>query len=135
MPDLPELRNGDPLGRRVFSKTRARKASNKKIVPDIFARKGADKLSVDRLDHVPDARMAIIADNTSNQPNELQGWATVTVEKAGQSGRSVNPSSRLDNAYHADIELNLPDGEEQRKHESRQHAIELAAVARWRPRP
>ncbi len=134
MPDLPELRNYDPLGRRVFSGRRARRAANDKIVPDIFMQKGADKLSVDRLDHVPDARMAVIADDTSNQPSELRGWATVTVEKAGQSGRSVNPSSRLDNAYHADIALNLPDGEEQRKHESRQHANELAAVARWRLR-
>ena len=135
MPDLPELANDDALGRRVFSERRARKAANSRIVPDIFIQKGADKLSVDRLDHAPDANMAAIADNTSNQPGGLRGWATVTVEKATKSGRSVSPTPHLDNAYHADIELNLPDGEERRKHESRRHANELAAVARWRRRP
>jgi hypothetical protein len=135
MPELPRLKDDDPLGRRVFSKRRALRAAKSKIIPDIFEQKGADALSVDRLDHVPDAQMATIADNTSNQSNNLQGWATVTVEKAGQSGRLVSPTPQLDNVYHVDIELNLPDGEEQRKHESRRHANELAAVARWRPRP
>lgn len=135
MSDLPEIGNDNALGRRVFSESRARKAANDKIVPDIFIQKGADSLSVDRLDHIPDSEMAVIADNTSNQPNDLQGWATVTVEKAAKSGRSVNPTPQLDNAYHADIELHLPDGEEQRKHEGRRHANELAAVARWRGHP
>lgn len=135
MPDLPELRNEDPLGRRVFSERRARKAANDKIVPDIFIQKDADSLSSDRLDHAPDVEMAMIADSTSNQPKGIQGWATVTVANAGQSGRSVIATPRLDNPYHADIELNLPDSEERRKHESRQHAGKLAAVARWRGRP
>lgn len=135
MPDLPDLRNDDTLGRRVFSERRARKAANSRIVPDIFIQKGADSLSVDRLDHIPDAEMATIADNTSNQESDLRGWATVTVEKASQSERSVSPTPLLDNPYHADIDLNLPGGEERRKHESRRHATELAAVARWRGRP
>ena len=134
MPNLPEVEDDDALGRRVFSERRARRAANNKIVPDIFEQTGANSLSVDRLNHVPDAEMATIADNTSNQDSDLQGWATVTVAKAAQSGRSVNPTPQLDNPYHADIELNLPDGEEKRKHESKRHANELAAVARWRGR-
>lgn len=135
MPDLPELEDDDPLGRRVFSERRAKRAANNKIVPDLFEQKGANSLSVDRLDHAPDAEMATIADNTSNQDNGLYGWAVVTVEKAAQSGRSVSPTPQLDNRYHADIELNLSADAERKKHESKRHATELAAVARWRPRP
>lgn len=136
MPDLPELGNDDPLGRRVFSERRARKAANKQIiVPDIFIQKDADSLSVDRLDHASDTEMAAIANNTSSQDRDLQGWATITVKNVARSGRSVDPTPQLDNPYHADIELNLPSDEQRRKDEGRRHANELAAAACWRPCP
>ncbi len=134
--ELPPLGPVDPLGRGVLSRRRSERAMRGKIDHDTFLEAyGVDSLSVDRLDHASDEVMAEIGDQTADQRGkQFYGWAVVTVEKAGQKGRAVRETPRLDNPYHADIFLNLPDNSERRDLE-KQHANALAACAVYRQRP
>lgn len=126
----------DPLGREVFSERRARKARERGVIThDIFLERGdIDYLSVDRLDLAPDIEMAEIGDrNAGARGKRFFGWAEVSVEHASEMGRRVEPTPLLDNPYHADIFLNLPSGPE-RQDVARQHALNLAKHAAYRPR-
>lgn len=136
MEELPDIDDDDLLGREMFSKRRVRKAERGLIDPSIFEPpRDKDTLSVDRLDLAPDEKMAEIGDmNGSSQGKPFFGWAQVIVRNARARGREVLASPRLDNPYHADIVLPLPDGEERRDAE-RQHALNLAKNASFRPRP
>ncbi len=136
MPILPELRDTDVLGRGVFSRKNAKRADRGKIIHHIFLEKlEAGSLSVDRLDHAADDKMAEIGDWRAHLRKRIFfGWATVTVEQASKRGRSVRATETLENPYHADIYLNISLKMEQ-KDSQIEHAVNLAALAIWRPRP
>lgn len=135
---LPPLQDEDPLGRGVYSTGHARRAKNSKIPHNVFLeREEVESLSVDRLDHAPDHVMAEIGDRIAEgrgPGRKFYGWATVTVAKASEDGRTVRATPQLDNTYHADIDLNIPPTVERRDTQI-QHANTLAAAADWRERP
>ena len=134
---MQTLSPGDPLGRYVPSKTRAVKAAKGGTVAyDLFIEKDAESLSVDRLDVAPDTDMAAIADeNIDARGRVFYGWAVVTVQQARDMSRTVESTPQLNNPYHADIFLDLPDDGAERRDAAKAHAYNLATHARYRPRP
>lgn len=135
--ELPLLKPSDNLGRGVFSSRHVRRAVKGKIVHRVFLEKSerVESLSVDRLDHAFDETMAEIGDQTAFlRERTFYGWAVVTVEDASRDGRTVRETPKLENPYHADIDLNLPDSTERRDIQ-KQHALALASYAHWRERP
>lgn len=135
--ELPPLIPSDLLGRGVFSEKRARKASTRGIIAhnEFLESKDRDNLSVDRLGFAPDLEMAEIADrNAAGRKQTFFGWAVVTVQRASEMARRVRPMPLLDNRFHAEIVLNLPTDAE-RRDVAKQHALNLAMHAEYRPRP
>lgn len=135
---LLPFQDEDPLGRGVLSSSQARRARKSKIVHNIFLEhEEVEFLSVDRLDHATDHVMAEIGDRVAQgrgSGRKFYGWATVTVAKASEDGRTIRATPQLDNIYHADIDLNIPPTGERRDAQI-QHANTLAAAAEWRERP
>lgn len=135
--ELPPLSPEDPLGRYVLSEKRARRALKRGIIAanDFLESLARDHLSVDRLDLAPDKEMAAIADGVAvARGRTFFGWTVVSVRHASEMGRRVEVTPLLDNPFHADIYLNLPDGAE-RRDAAKQHALNLAKRAAYRPRP
>jgi hypothetical protein len=135
---LPGLRAEDPLGRGVFSSKQARRWRNGTGDHQTFLEAAnVPSLSVDRLNHAPGITMAKIGDRIANGRGvnfSFYGWAVVTVKNASQMERTVRATPLLDNPYHADIDVNLPEGSERRDMQ-KQHAVNLARNADWRERP
>lgn len=135
---LPELHDSETLGRSVFSSRLAKRGARGIVVPDVFLeRPEAESISVDRMDHASPTDLAALSENTGRQrtpPREFYGWATLEVVEAASSGRSVRATPKEDNVYHADIFLNLP-YDDQRRDRQKQHATELAALAKWLEAP
>ncbi len=136
--DLPPLQDADQLGRGIFGSRVRDHARRGSIRPTVFLEKEeVESLSVDRLDHAPDEEMAEIGERIARLrgPNrKFYGWATVTVIVASQNGRTVRATPKLDNVYHADIDLNIPPTAERRDNQ-KHHALSLASAASWRERP
>lgn len=136
--DILPISDTDELGREVFSSREAKDARRDIILPKIFmGNEEDDSLSVDRLNHTSDEKMAQIGDRNSELrgPNRsFYGWATVTAEVASSDGRSVRETPQLENPYHADIDLNLATNVDRREQQNA-HANALAAAASWRERP
>ena len=135
---LPELRETETLGRSVFKNRHANRARNGRVVPEIFLeRLDADSISVDRLNYAAPDVLAALSKKTGQRripPRDFHGWATLQVGEATSNGRSVTATPYEENVYHADIFLNLPFDAERRDME-KQHATELAALAKWRDAP
>ncbi len=70
----------------------------------------------------------------SEGPRKFRGWVILIVHDAAANGRTVVPSPLEDNPYHAEICLDLPDGEDRRDIQ-KEHALDLAARARWEEAP
>ena len=136
--DLPTLQEADQLGRGIFAKKERNRARQGIIPHTVFLEKEeVESLSVDRLDHAPDEELAEIGDRNASLrgPNRsFYGWATVTVAVAWQDGRTVRATPRLDNFYHADIDLNIQPITERRDTQNH-HALSLASAASLRERP
>lgn len=82
---LGPFKPDDPLGRGVFSRSRAERARTRGLIAhDIFLERfEATCLSVDRLDHVPDAGMTAVADQIGAERGQrFFGWATLSVAQA-----------------------------------------------------
>ena len=126
------IRDGESLGRGVFSRRNVRRA---RVLYRVFLeRAGVAEISVDRLDHAPPAEAVAIADgNATGRSATFYGWAVVTAQKANANGRQVKASPKLDNPYHADIVL--PDLSVEDQDEQIRHAQELADNSSWRERP
>lgn len=139
---LPPLGPKDILGRSIFSKTRAKRAAKRGVDHHAFLEaEGVTTISVDRLDHASDETMAAISDDVALERSErsgrrqsFYGWATVTVQEASERRRLVHYTPKRGNIYHADIDLNTPVSPEFRDAQ-KEHANELAAKSKWRPRP
>ena len=135
--ELPPLEDSDNLGRGVYKSNEAKRARNNVIMHTIFLeREDANSLSVDRLDIALDEEMTAIGDRNANlrgPDRNFYGWATITVAVASEDGRAVRATPLLENRYHADIDLNVPD-EAERRERQQQHANALAASAEWRNR-
>ena len=131
---LPDLEVHEKLGRTVFSRRRAKRARMKGIIDmDIFLeREEADSISVDRMDHAPPIELAELAKQRGQDrtpPRNFYGWAVLTVGDARRNGRTVEPTPRPGNFYHADVFLNIT--QEERRRVQIQHANELAAHSEW----
>ena len=135
---LPDLRESEAIGRRVFSSRNARRARNGRVVPDIFLESvEAESISVDRLDYAELSVLAALSEKAGQgriPPKHFFGWATLGTGEAASGGRTVKATPDEDNIYHADIFLNLPRSDERRDIQ-KQHANELAAVAEWLDSP
>ena len=135
---LPELHDSETIGRSVFSSRLAKRGRNGSVVPDVFLESlEADSISVDRMDHGSPTDLANLSKKTGQKrtpPRDFYGWATMEAREAASSGRSVRATSKEDNVYHADIFLNLP-YDDQRRDRQKQHATELAALAKWLDAP
>lgn len=132
----------EALGRRVFSRSEARRAARGRIQPKVFLeRPGVRKLSVDRLTRaeaaaelaevVEDAKTA--AANRQLPPNIFCGWAVVNVEAVIRASCSVTDSPLPNNRYHANIVL--PDSAMENDEAQRGYATTLAGKAKWKPCP
>ncbi len=135
---LPPLRPDDPLGRGIHQGNQFKKAKNQgTIVFTVFLERGGINLiSVDRLDHAPDDAMAKIGDAIAagrGSHRSFYGWAVNSVRDASRMNRQVIPLPLLDNQYHANIRLPLPDGAERRDAQI-EHAVDLAKHATYRAR-
>ena len=138
---IPPLQPSDPLGRGVYSGSRAQIwRSGKKDHQTFLVRPDDDEISVDRLGHVADETMAEIQQQVANlrRASGFYGWAVLSVAEAEKSGRAVRADPihelELTNDYHAVIQLNLSEGQDRREQQT-QHATELTAVAEWKPWP
>ena len=132
----------EELGRRVFSRSAARKAaSSGRIQPSIFLeRAGIKKLSVDRLTcaeaAVDIARLVEEAGQSATnrpQPNTFCGWAVVNAEAVIRAGCSVEDDPLPNNRYHANIVL--PESALENDEAQRGYAATLAGRAKWRGHP
>ncbi len=135
--EVPPLSPNEPLGRYVLSESRARKALRRgEIEYDIFLERiDKDRISVDRLDLASDTEMAEIADEVADaRAKRFFGWAVVSVSYASEMGRWVEATPLLNNRFHADVCLKLP-RDADRRDAAREHAINLAKGAKYRPRP
>lgn len=133
---LKDVELTDVLGRGVFDSTKAKRAAkvNGLIAHRIFLENSErDTLSVDRLDFASDDFMTEIQDRVSAPLRKFYGWAQLTVEDASRQQREVHATPNCFNRYHADIILNLLEGEE-RKDAQKSHANDLAAHSTWRAR-
>lgn len=128
----PPLAPDERLGRGVFSESQARRAGRGKIQHNIFLeRLDAESLSVDRLSQAPPAEIVEIARESARlREQPFCGWAVVTCADAAQDGRNVEATPQLNNQYHADIFLNVPEGSE-RRDAQKEHANSLASMAMW----
>lgn len=135
---LPDLDVHERLGRTVFSGRRARRARTKGIIDmDVFLeREEAGSISVDRMDHAPSSELAELSRERGQgriPPRSFCGWAVLTVEDARRNGRTVEPTPRPENRFHADVFLNIT--QEERRRFQIQHANELAAHSKWLEAP
>jgi hypothetical protein len=93
-------------------------------------------LSVDRLGHASDEAMTAIGDRIAagrEGKRTFYGWAVLSVDSAERMGRTVRATPLDDNPYHADIDLHLAKGAEQRDDRT-EHAKDLAERAHWKER-
>lgn len=127
---LPErVGTEEKLGRRVFSRRAAKRASRGRVLPKLFMERGL-LISVDRLSGVSLDEVERVAQKAAlNRDGPFRGWAVVACSEARSAGRRVRSSPRDDNPYHADIVL--PAGATEAHREW--HAQELAAASRWQP--
>ena len=104
---------------------------------DVFLeREEAGSISVDRMDHAPSSELAELARERGQgrtPPQNFYGWAVLTVEDARRNGRTVEPTPRPENRFHADVFLNIT--QEERRRFQIQHANELAAHSKWLEAP
>ena len=142
MAALPGLEAGENLGRSVASETAAKRARRTGVViPNIFLEgRGRGSISVDRMDHAPLRAMAELAMARAAArvpPKRLEGWAMLSVQQAASDGRTVEATPHPDNAYHADILLNIADSmsDIERRRQQKLHAKQLALHATWREAP
>ena len=135
---LLDLQESETIGRRVFSHRNARRARNGRIVPEVFLESlEAESISVDRTDLAKTIVLAAIAQQAGQNrtpQKRFYGWGTIQVGAAASNGRSVRATPDGNNPYHADIYLNLPCDQELRDMQ-KQHANELAALAKWLDAP
>ena len=88
----------------------------------------------DRPDLASDTVIAQISDRRAEALGRIfYGWAVISVEDAGRSGRVVQATPQKNNRWHVSIRLPV----EAQKDEKirRDHADWLAANVQWRPRP
>lgn len=125
----------EELGRGVFSSRHAERAKRSRPPHHIFLeRPGVSDLSVDRLSLAPTVEAAAIAENAAKARDAtFYGWASVSADQAGRSGRRVLASPLFANPYHADIVL--PEATSEDREEQKRHAQELADASHWRGRP
>ena len=131
---LPALRKTENIGRSVFSRRAARRARKGIIIHEVFLESlEVDSISVDRMDHATRGDLAALSIQTGQNrtpPRDFHGWAVLTVDAAAANGRTVKATPDGFNRYHADIFLNLRDDKERRDGQ-KQHANELATLAKW----
>ena len=131
---LPDLGSSENIGRSVFSDKAAKRARKGTVIHDVFLESlEADSISVDRMDHVTRRALAALSIQTGRNRTprrDFHGWAVLTVDAAASNGRTVRATPNEFNRYHADIFLNLRDDEERRDGQ-KQHANELATLAKW----
>ena len=150
------LLKADKLGRDVRSRRDRKHIIGGRPCPSLFIDNASPtNLSVSRLTPKPgqappvdrpylcsDAELAQISDRRVSDlkragklaPNqEFRGWAELSVEDAGQDGRTVLPDPLPDNRSHAQIVL---PAEAEEDYEYRmQQAAALSTKTTWRPRP
>ena len=121
------------LGRRVFSKRRAKKAMNGNVPVDLFLpEEDKCRISVDSLHNHAVPSLNVIAEQDSLQrTSQFEGWAVVRTEIAASSGRKVQETPTCRNPFHADIVL--PDEDCRDKGARKAHAYDLAKSASWQP--
>lgn len=144
--DLPErIRDDEMLGRSVFSGSAAERGKRKGvIIRNVFqVRPDEDCISVDRMNYESDERMALLADvRGKGRGATFYGWAMLSADDAAQAGdaelrRTVEASPLPENPYHANVVMTIPAdlAKNERQDIQKQHAVALAACAKWRPRP
>jgi hypothetical protein len=137
--DLPPLAPHDPLGRGVFSSAEAkrwRRGADGGDTRTFTGATGESSLSVDRLGHASDEVMTAIGDRIAagrEGKRTFYGWAVLSVDSAERMGRTVRVTPLDDNPYHADIDLHLSEGAEQRD-DRIEHVKDRADRAQWKER-
>jgi hypothetical protein len=136
MIELPQTIDAvEEIGRGIFDLKKARQACAGKIHPRVFREKdGFRELSVDRLSFGGHSEVSAAHDN-EREGQSFYGWAALSANDACRNGRTIRAAPIvLTNPYHAEIVL--PESSEiDFVDEQDQHALSLAMLARWLPRP
>jgi hypothetical protein len=133
---LPGVVDDDEdLGRAIFDSAKANKAAKSgEFHPRVFIERHGEKdLSVGRLSFGDLEVIAAIQDKERGR--HCHGWAAVSAASARKAKRTVVPDKLDNNPYHALIILPDAPTPEEFIAAQREHGIELALAAGWRPRP
>ena len=126
-----DLRSEKGLGRRVFSKSIAKKLERGlkgRLYREFLIKPGQTAISLDRLSGAPLGELAALAHAESvSRDGSFHGWALITGEDACGKDRRVIASPLDNNPYHADILL--PASAATDKGERVRHAHELATAS------
>ena len=136
MSPLPDtIDPSETLGRGVFDSRKAEHAQRGVIPPAVFREKsGVRELSADHLSFGNHEKISSVHD-TERSGQRFHGWATLSAEDASRFGRTVVANPILpQNLYHAEIILPDMSGLDADE-EQDQHALNLAMLATWLPRP
>ena len=125
------VKNAEQLGRRIFSKTAAKRAYLRGvIIPNVFDI-GDDLISVDRLSVASLGEVEQAAQRSSGARGPVQGWG----------GRRLRHRTRQRDGFvrrrwptirtHADIVLPLPPADADRARLRKERAQDLAKIAQW----
>ena len=136
MPVPETIADWEELGRGIYSRSAAKRASRNRTPYSVFLPPtGEISISVDRLSVASlGEAIGIARRRSANREGEFRGWATVSVDTACKDDRSVVASPiEGENPYHADIVLPavVVSDRKMQKH----HALALARYSSWREDP
>ena len=134
-----ELDANEDLGRAAFTRQSRNRAIRGVISHRIFLEsEQAESISVDRMGHAPIEELAAWSRKRARKrgaDRQFYGWAVLRVRDAEKDGRNVVATPTPQNRCHADIFLNVTAIGEERKHQQKEHALQLAGHSRWREAP
>ena len=134
-----ELDANEDLGRAVLSHQDRNRALRGVINHRVFLEsEQAESISVDRMNHAPIDELAAWSRERARSrgtDRRFYGWAVLKVRDAKEDGRTVEATPTPQNRCHADIFLNVTATGEERKHQQKEHALQLAEHSRWRGAP
>ena len=136
---LAELDANEDLGRSAFDRRSRNRALRGVIDHRVFLEsEQAESISVDRMAHAMIDELAAWSRERARSrgpSRQFYGWAVLKVRDAARDGRTVKATPTPQNRCHADIFLNVTATGEERKHQQKEHALQLAEHSRWRRAP
>ncbi len=141
--EIEPLKKSEKLGRDERSQTDAKRSyrqlmRNESRVPvsKFVPPKNTNDISVNRLDLASPSILAEIGTKNARltcKHKQFWGWYVLSVENVRAARCFVKPTPMSDNQYHADIVVPVVLNAEERKHDLREYAMDLAKYAKFVP--